>query len=245
MIIDCEQGSPEWFEARLGKASASRMADLTAMTKTGYGASRANYAADLVAERLTLKTTEKYSNAAMQWGTEHEPDARAMYEFMRNVTVTLVGVALHDTIPNACASPDGLVGEDGLIEIKCPNTATHIATLLGAEIDGKYLKQMQWQMACTGRKWCDFVSYDPRMPPEMQLHIQRVPRREDDITALSLATELFLSEVDKTVAALRAKYALSADENESLTDVVTQLRSIKTDWSSEAVAEIMADGMKG
>ena len=208
-IIDCEQGSPEWFEARLGKVSASRMADMTALTKNGYGASRANYMAELVAERLTGKTAEKYSNGAMQWGTEREPEARAMYEFMRNTPVMLVGVALHDTIPNACASPDGLVGEDGLVEIKCPNTATHIATLLGAEIDGKYLKQMQWQMACTGRKWCDFVSYDPRMPPEMQLHIRRVPRREDDITALSLATELFLSEVDNTVAALRAKYSLS------------------------------------
>ena len=209
MIVDCEQGSETWFAYRLGKVSASRMADMTALTKHGHGASRANYMAELVAERLTGKTAEKYSNGAMQWGTEQEPAARAMYEFMNNLFVTLVGVVLHDTIPNACASPDGLVGEDGLVEIKCPNTATHIATLLGAEIDGKYLKQMQWQMACTGRGWCDFVSYDPRMPPEMQLHIRRVPRREDDITALSLATELFLSEVDKTVAALRDKYALS------------------------------------
>ena len=209
MIVDCEQGSETWFAYRLGKASASRMADITAMTKTGYGASRANYLAELVAQRLTGVYAESYSNGAMQWGTEREPEARAEYEFMKNVRVDLVGIAIHDTIPNACASPDGLVGEDGLVEIKCPNTATHIATLLGAEIDGKYLKQMQWQMACTGRKWCDFVSYDPRMPPEMQLHIRRVPRREDDITALALATELFLSEVDKTVAALRDKYALS------------------------------------
>ena len=185
------------------------MADMTAMTKNGHGASRANYMAELVAERLTGKTAERFTSTAMQWGTEREPEARTMYEFMRNIPVVIVGVALHDTIPNACASPDGLVGEDGLVEIKCPNTATHIATLLGAEIDGKYLKQMQWQMACTGRKWCDFVSYDTRMPPEMQIHIRRVPRREDDITALSLATELFLSEVDNTVAALRDKYALS------------------------------------
>ena len=209
MIVDCEQGSETWFAYRLGKVSASRMADMTAMTKTGYGASRANYMAELVAQRLTGVYAESYSNGAMQWGTEREPEARAMYEFMRNMPVVLVGVALHDMISNACASPDGLVGDDGLIEIKCPNTATHIATLLGAEIPGKYLKQMQWQMACTGRGWCDFVSYDPRMPPEMQLHIQRVHRSEDDITALALATELFLSEVDKTVAALRAKYALS------------------------------------
>ena len=209
MIVDCEQGSPEWFEARLGKVSASRMADMTAMTKSGHGASRANYMAELVAERLTGKTAERFTSTAMEWGSEHEAEARALYGFMNNTRVELVGVALHDTIANACASPDGLVGDDGLVEIKCPNTATHIATLLGAEIPGKYLKQMQWQMACTGRKWCDFVSYDPRMPPEMQLHIRRVPRREDDITALALATELFLSEVDKTVAALRDKYALS------------------------------------
>ena len=185
------------------------MADITALTKTGYGASRANYLAELVAQRLTGVYAESYSNAAMQWGTDHEADARALYEFMCNTRVDLVGVALHDTIPNACASPDGLIADDGLVEIKCPNTATHIATLLGAEIPGKYIKQMQWQMACTGRKWCDFVSYDPRMPAEMQLHIQRVPRCEDDITALSLATELFLSEVDKTEAALRAKYSVS------------------------------------
>ena len=209
MIVDCEQGSETWFAHRLGKASASRMADITALTKTGYGASRANYMAELVAQRLTGVYAESYSNAAMQWGSDHETEARALYEFMKNTPVSLVGLALHDTIPNACASPDGLISEYGLIEIKCPNTATHIATLLGAEIPGKYLKQMQWQMACTGRKWCDFVSYDPRMPPEMQLHIQRVHRSEDDITALALATELFLSEVDKTVAALRAKYALS------------------------------------
>ena len=209
MIVDCEQGSKTWFAYRLGKASASRMADITALTKTGYGASRANYLAELVAQRLTGVYAESFTSAAMEWGTEREPEALAMYEFMRNTPVSLVGLVLHDTIPNACASPDGLVSEYGLIEIKCPNTATHIATLLGAEITGKYLKQMQWQMACTGRNWCDFVSYDPRMPPEMQIHIRRVPRREDDITALSLATELFLSEVDNTVAALRAKYALS------------------------------------
>ena len=209
MIIDCEQGSETWFAYRLGKASASRMADITALTKTGYGASRANYLAELVAQRLTGVYAESYSNGAMQWGSEHEADARGLYEFMTNARVTLVGVALHDSIPNACASPDGLVADDGLVEFKCPNTATHISTLLGAEIPGKYLKQMQWQMACTGRKWCDFVSYDPRMPPEMQLHIQRVPRREDDITALSLATELFLSEVDKTEEALREKYSVS------------------------------------
>ena len=208
MILDCEQGSPEWFAARLGKVSASRMADMTAMTKNGHGASRANYMAELVAERLTGKTAESFTSAAMEWGSEHEAEAHALYSFMNNTRVELVGVALHGTIANACASPDGLVGDDGLVEIKCPNTATHIATLLGAEIPGKYLKQMQWQMACTGRKWCDFVSYDPRMPPEMQLHIQRVPRREDDITALALATELFLSEVDKTEAALREKYSV-------------------------------------
>lgn len=209
IVVECEQGSPEWFAARLGKASASRMADITALTKTGYGASRANYAAELVAERLTGTTAERYSNAAMQWGTDQEAPARQMYEFMSNYVVAQVGVVIHPEIAMACASPDGLVASDGLVEIKCPNTATHIATLLGSEIDGKYLKQMQWQMACTGRLWCDFVSYDPRMPPEMQMFIRRVPRRSDDIAALTLATGLFLSEVENTVAALRAKYSMS------------------------------------
>ena len=205
-IIDCEQGSPEWFAARLGKVSASRMADVTAKTKTGWGASRLNYAAELVAERLTGAKADKFSNAAMQWGTDQEPLARRMYEFMTDAAVVLIGVALHPSISMACASPDGLVGSDGLVEIKCPNTATHIETLLGGEIDGKYVKQMQWQLACTGRAWCDFVSFDPRMPADMQIDIQRVHRDPVLIAELEEAVRLFLADVEATVARLIGKF---------------------------------------
>ena len=208
-IIDCEQCSPEWFAARVGKVSASRMADLTAKTKTGWGASRANYAAELVAERLTGTKAEKFSNAAMQWGTDQEPVARTMYEFMGDAAVTEIGLVLHPSIDMACASPDGLVGSDGLVEIKCPMTASHIETLLGSTIDAKYMKQMQWQMACTGRLWCDFVSFDPRLPADMQVHIRRVPRDGPMIVELEREVVTFLAEVDATISRLLTTYRLS------------------------------------
>lgn len=205
-VVDCIQGSPEWIAARIGKVSASRIADMMAKTKSGYSTSRANYAAELVAERLTGTKAEKFTNAAMAHGTEQEPVARVMYEFMRDVTVTEVGVVLHPTIEMACASPDGLVGTDGLVEIKCPLTATHIETLLGGSVDGKYVKQMQFQMACTGRLWCDFVSFDPRMSGDMQIHIQRVPRDGAMIVEIEREVRAFLAEVDATMARLIALY---------------------------------------
>lgn len=207
-IVDCIQGTPEWLQAKLGKIGASSVADATARTKTGWGASRANLAARLVAERLTGNLTETYSNTAMQWGTEKEPEARTMYEFMHSATVAQVGLVLHPKIDMSCASPDGLVGDDGLIEIKCPQTATHIETLLGANVDGKYIKQMQWQMACTGRAWCDFASFDPRLPAEMQIHVTRVHRDIGLIKDLEAEVVVFLREVADTVAALRQRYQM-------------------------------------
>ncbi len=207
--IDCVQGSTEWFAARVGKVSASRMADLTAKTKTGYSTSRANYAAELVAERLTGTKAEKFSNAVMQWGTDQEPVARAMYEFMSDATVKEVGLVLHPSIEMACASPDGLSGDDGLVEIKCPMTATHIETLLGSSVDGKYIKQMQWQMACTGRQWCDFVSFDPRLPADMQIYTRRVPRDPVMIAELERDVVMFLAEVEATISRLLATYRQS------------------------------------
>lgn len=204
------QGSQEWFAARLGRVTASRVADLTAKTKSGYSTSRANYAAQLVAERLTGVVQESYSNAAMQWGSDQEPDARVAYEFLCGQTVTEVGFVAHPTIPMSGASPDGLVGKEGLVEIKCPNTATHIETLLGASVPGKYEAQMLWQMACTGRKWCDFVSYDPRLPDDMQVFIQRMERDDAKIAALEEEVRTFLFEVDQTVRALNRKYGEKA-----------------------------------
>ena len=190
------QGTDEWFAARLGKVTASRVADVIAKTKTGYSASRDNYMAQLVCERLTGQKGESFTNASMQWGTETEPKAREAYMAARFEIVEEVGFVNHPTIEAAGASPDGLVGDLGLIEIKCPNTATHIDTLLSQTIPSKYITQMQWQMICTGRHWCDFVSYDPRLPAELQLFIERV--EYDPVYGAMLEKEVigFLKELD-------------------------------------------------
>lgn len=201
------QGSDEWKQLRLGKVTASRVADVIAKTKSGWGASRFNYAAELIAERLTGVNAEGFTNAAMQWGTDQEPSARMAYEFMQDVTVEQIAFVAHPSISDAGASPDGLVGESGLVEIKCPNTATHIDTLIKQEIPAKYITQMMWQMACTGRKWCDFVSYDPRLPESMQLFVKRIERDDKLIAELESEVIVFLdTEVSNKVAALRQLY---------------------------------------
>lgn len=205
-----EQGTQEWLEQRRGKVTASRIADLMAQTKSGPGASRKNYAAQLVAERLTGTVAESFTNAAMQWGTETEPQARAAYTLATFNDVTEAPFVTHPKIQDAGASPDGFIGDDGLIEIKCPTTATHIDTLLSGKIDGKYLKQMYFQMACTGREWCDFVSFDPRLPDEMRLFIHRVPAHPEAIAEIEEAVASFLAEVAQTVAALTEKYGQEA-----------------------------------
>lgn len=205
-----EQGTPEWHAQRLGKVTASRIADVTAKTKTGWGASRANYMAELLVERLTGNPTEGFMNAAMQWGKDQEPAARETYEFITAATVEQAPFVGHPNIAMAGASPDGFVGTDGLVEIKCPNSATHSDTLLGENIAGKYVAQMQWQMACTGRKWCDWVSFDPRFPVSMRMFVQRVPRDDAMIKELEKAVTEFLFDLDGRVTALRSKYETKA-----------------------------------
>lgn len=205
-----EQRSEEWFAARLGKVTASRVADLMAMTKSGYSVSRANYMAELICERLTGSQAERFSNAAMQWGTDVEPQARAAYEFITDAAVSEVGFVPHQTIEMFGASPDGLVGGFGLIEIKCPNTATHIETLLNETVPAKYVTQMQVQMACTGREWCDFVSFDPRLPADLQIWISRLPRDAAVIENIEAETVKFLGELAAKVEALRVKYMQEA-----------------------------------
>lgn len=200
-----EQRSTEWFTARLGKVTASRVADVIAKTKTGYSTSRENYMAQLVCERMTGTQGESYNNAAMQWGTDQEPLARAAYEAAKDVLVDEVGFVIHPTISNAGASPDGLVSDDGLIEIKCPNTATHIDTLLSDKVPSKYNTQMQWQMVCTGRKWCDFVSFDPRMPEGLQLFIQRVDFDAEYVKMLEAEITGFLGELETKIEKLKEK----------------------------------------
>lgn len=197
-----EQRTDDWYAARLGKVTASRVSDVVAKTKTGYGADRANYMAQLVVERMTQKVVPSYSNTAMQWGTDTEPLARAAYEAEMQVMVDEVGFVDHPEIPMAGASPDGLVGCDGLVEIKCPNTATHIDTLLTQAVPKQYRDQMMWQMICTGREWCDFVSYDPRMPDHLQLFVKRVPFDADYANTLNAEVSKFLEEVDATVEKL-------------------------------------------
>lgn len=205
------QGTPEWHALRCGKVTASRISDVIAKTKTGWAASRANYAAELIAERLTGKPAEGFTNAAMQWGTDQEPNARLAYEFMQDVSVEQVAFVIHPKIADSGASPDGLVGIDGLVEIKCPNTATHIDTIIKQEVPAKYITQIMWQMACTDRKWCDFVSFDPRLPESMQLFVKRIDRDGDLINELETQVQVFLdTEVYAKVGALRALYEQEA-----------------------------------
>lgn len=203
-----EQRTEDWFADRLGKVTASKIADVMATTKSGYSATRANYMAQLVCERLTGEREQGYCNAAMQRGTDLEPQARAMYEFHTGNSVVETGFVSHPTIAMCGASPDGLVGEDGLVEIKVPNTATHIATLRGGGIDDRYIKQMHLQMLCTGRKWCDFVSFDDRLPEPMQLHIERVPLDVDLAVKMEAEVVKFLAELDATVADLTNRYLM-------------------------------------
>lgn len=201
-IETMDQRSEEWFAIRIGKVTASRVADVLAKTKSGYSASRDNYMAQLVCERLTGQKADGFTNAAMQWGTETEPLARAAYEALKDVLVDEVGFVPHPTIKMAGASPDGFVGQDGLIEIKCPNTATHIDTLLSESVPTKYFTQMQFQMACTGREWCDFVSFDNRLPEELQLFVKRVPRDDVYIKIMEAEIVQFIAELDEKIEKL-------------------------------------------
>jgi len=201
-----EQGSPEWLQERCGKVTASRIADVMAKIKTGYGAGRANYMAEIIAERLTNVPKQGFTNEAMRWGTETEPQARAMYEFQTGLEVTETGFVPHPVIEGTGASPDGLVGDSGLIEIKCPNTATHMETLRGSAIDRKYVLQMHWQMICTGRDWCDFVSFDPRLSLAKQMHVRRVHRDAELCEEITAEVTRFLTELNETVAELERLY---------------------------------------
>lgn len=197
-LIQAEQRSDEWYKARLGRATASRFGDVLARTRSGYSAQRKNYKAELVVEILTGSHADFYSSAAMQWGTDTEPVARLNYMLATGNQVEETGFWVDDEI-GAGASPDGFVGEDGLVEIKCPNTATHLETLERKEVPYQYKAQVQGQMWVTGRKWCDFVSYDPRLPENAQMIIIHVERDEDYIKNLAEEVEQFMMEVVEQV----------------------------------------------
>lgn len=197
-----EQRTEEWFSQRLGKVTASRVAEVVARTSSGYSTSRENYMVALAVERITGARQESFSSAAMAWGTDTEPLARMAYESETGLLVVETGMIQHPAISMAGASPDGLVDHDGLVEIKCPQPATHVRNLFSGNPDGKYLTQMQWQMACTGRTWCDFVSYDPRMPDGLQIMIKRIERDDKRIQELEHEVRKFLIETDAMVKRL-------------------------------------------
>lgn len=201
--MDAPQGTADWFAQRLGKVTASRIADVIVKTKAGWGAARGTYMLELLAEQLTRQNASHYVSPAMQWGTDNEPFAREAYELHTGELVSEVGFAQHPTIAMSGASPDGLVGSAGLIEIKCPTTATHLDTLLSGVVPTRYVSQMQWQMACTGREWCDYASYDPRLPEHARLFVRRVPR--DVALIASLETDVcdFLAEITAKINTLK------------------------------------------
>ena len=203
------QGTDEWFQQRLGKVTASRISDVIAKTKTGVSTSRQNYLIQLVSERLTGKKGDSFVNQAMLDGIERESAARELYERTRGVSVTEVGFFDHPVIKNSGASPDGAVNAEeegkyaGLIEIKCPIETTHTNTLMSKSVPSKYIPQMQWQLACTGAKWVDFVSYNPNFPMELQLFVARVDRDDTYIGELEAEVIKFLEEVEQTIIKLK------------------------------------------
>jgi len=199
------QRTDEWFAIRLGKVTASRVADVLSKGKSGESASRRNYRIELVAQRLTNQPSESFTNAAMEWGTATEPLARVAYELKHNTSVMEVAFVEHPTIEWFGCSPDGLVGEDGLIEIKCGNTTTHLDWMEDAKAPSKHIPQMMAQMACTGRSWCDFVSFDPRLPEDLQLFVVRVNRDQEYIDNMEAEVKKFLKEVEETINKLKER----------------------------------------
>lgn len=198
-----DQGTAGWLADRAGHLTASCFADIMAKTKSGYAASRGNLLARLVAERMTGVPETSFTSTAMQWGTEQEPIARAEYEMLSDDLVQETGFVKHPSIEWSGASPDGMIGSDGLIEIKCPNTQTHIDYILTRTVPKKYLLQMQWQMECTERAWCDFCSFDPRMPKSHAMFVIRVHRDEVLLVEMRQAATAFLEEVESTIHKLR------------------------------------------
>jgi len=197
--VAVQQGTPEWHQLRLGKVTASRVADILAKTKTGPSASRQNYLIELALQRTTGIIQESYSNAAMEWGTQTEPQARVAYEVRTNNFVDQLAFVDHPSIEWFGCSPDGLVSDRGLVEIKCPNSTTHWEYFKFNRPPQKYVIQMQAQMAVTGKDWCDFVSFDPRMPERSQLLIVRVDRDDAFIAEMEEQIKQFLSEVEVEV----------------------------------------------
>jgi putative phage-type endonuclease len=199
------QGSQEWHDLRLGKITASKIADILAVGRSGESISRKNYKLDLIRERITGKRTDVYVNGHMERGIELEPLARASYKVLKNVMVNQIAFVEHPTIKMAGASPDGLIGDDGLLEIKCPKPENHVDHLLnnGASLIAKYNAQCQWQLACTNRQWCELVSFDPDMHPELQLFVTRIYRDNEWIAMAEKAVVDFDNEINESITKLK------------------------------------------
>ena len=205
IYTDVEQGSPEWHEARCGSIGATAINDIMSSGKgSAESAGRKNYRAAKVCEILTRCTAENYVNAAMQRGTDLEPMARDVYSFVKGVEVEQVGLIKHPYLDYSHASPDGLVGDDGMIEIKVPSPANHIEYLLGGVVPSIYVKQLQWQMACSGRIWNDFVSYGPELPEDLQLFVVRMMRDDAMIAEMENAVVAFKRTIDDMLAQLNS-----------------------------------------
>jgi predicted phage-related endonuclease len=204
------QGSDAWKLRRCGSIGASDAPRVVRRTKTGYSADRDSLMAEKVLERLTGVPVEKFKTAAMLQGTEREPEARMLYEMVRGVEVEEVSLVPHPLIQGSHASPDGYIGGTGLIEIKAPQPAAHLDTLLTETISEAHVVQIQWQMACTGRHWCDFVSFNPDFPAAMQLWISRVERDPRFIGELESEIRQFIRELEAKVAKLSRRYAMAA-----------------------------------
>jgi putative phage-type endonuclease len=204
-VIDAPQKSGDWLRARAGRVTASQMSKVIAKLKNGgEAAPRFNYRWQIVAELLTGAVHESYVSPEMEWGTETEALARAAYEIEHDCDIEQVGLVLHPENERMGASPDGLIGDKGCIEIKCPKSATHLQYLYAKVCPEEYIPQVQWVMACTERAWCDFVSFDPRVPKKLQMLTVRVPRDEAYIQCLYLEAQQFLAEVDAVIEQLGA-----------------------------------------
>ncbi len=208
---EMEQRTAQWFQARLGKVTASNVYNVISKTAKGTPTSKyEDYKIKLMTERLTGEISQSYPTPAMQWGIEHEEDALKEYAFIYDTEITQCGFIQHPTIKMAGASPDGLIGENGLIEIKCPQSINHLRFCIDDEIKPEYHAQMQFQMACTERKWCDFISYDPRFAGDsshLRMKIKRIYRDDKQIEQINQAVEAFLAEIEQEIQRISIKAA--------------------------------------
>jgi predicted phage-related endonuclease len=208
-LLELKQGTPEWLKARIGNVTGSRVRDVLSVLKSGKGSTqkRKDYMVDLLTERLTGRAIEHYVTPAMEWGITTEPHARAAYEAITGNDVDLVGIYAHPTIECFTDSPDGIVGEDGVVEFKCPTTSTHIDWIIEDVLPAEYEPQLLSHLACSGRAWVDFMSFDPRLPPRDQYFLKRLERKDctDKIAAMEAGVIQFLAELQEMMGKLEAR----------------------------------------